>query len=251
MIAIILGAGFATRLHPVTVDKPKPLLEINEKPMIDYIIEELETINEINEIVVVSNHKFYDQFLLWSKSCPTDKRVKVIDDGVDSVESKRGAIGDIVFTLDTLDIDEDIMVIAGDNLFTFRLKDYYDFYQSVDSDCVIAQRAKPSDKLTQLAVIDLDEKNKVIDFEEKPSMPKTDIAAYAIYIYRKSTLPFVYRYIKEGNNPDSPGHLVSWLYSRRDVYAYLFHGDCYDVGDVEAYYEANELFKSMDIGNIE
>jgi glucose-1-phosphate thymidylyltransferase len=243
MKAIILAAGYATRLYPLTVDRPKALLEIADKPMLDYILDEVETLDPIDQVYIVSNHKFVSHFTEWAKIRKTNKKIKIIDDDTVSDETKLGAIGDIRYAIEREKINDDIMVLAGDNLFTFKLKDFYNFYKSIDRDCICVQQLSNTDELKRMGIALLDESNKVIDLEEKPQEPKSNIAVYATYIYKKETLPLFETYISSGNKPDAPGYFPSWLYKRKEVYAYVFQGECYDIGTHQSYNEVNELFR--------
>lgn len=243
MKAIILVAGYATRLYPLTLNTPKALLPINNKPIIDYIVDELNTIEDIDEIYVVTNHKFADHFFAWAKD---KKNICVLDDGTTTEENRRGAIGDICFTLEQGKIDDDVMIIAGDNFFTYKLEDYYQYFLQLDKDCVIVKELDNVEELKQLAVAVLDADNKVIDLVEKPAQPKSNTSVYATYIYKKETLPLFKTYIEEGNKADAPGYFVQWLYKVKDVYAYRMPGECYDIGTKKSYEAVQELFKTIE-----
>lgn len=243
MIALILAAGYATRLYPLTINKPKALLPINNKPIIDYIVDEIETIDAVDEIVVISNHKFFDCFYEWADSLKSDKKITVLDDGTTSEETRRGAIGDILYAIDEKNIDEEVLVIAGDNFFTYSLKDYYDYYKRIDKDCVCVKRFENREMLKQFGVALLDENSKVLEIEEKPAQPKTNMAVYATYMYKRDTVPMFRQYIQEGNKPDAPGYFLEWLYKRKEVYAYTFEGECYDIGTPESYRSVCEEYE--------
>lgn len=243
MKSIILAAGYATRLYPLTINKPKALLEINDKPIISYITDEINTIDVIDEIFVVTNHRFYEYFEMWAKNEKSKKPITIINDGTISEETRRGAIGDIIYTIKEKNIDDDIMVVAGDNFFTYKLKDYYNFYKKMDKDCVCVKTFEDKKLLTQFGVALLDENNKILNIEEKPKIPKSDKVVFATYIYKKETIKLFEKYAKEGNNMDAPGHFPEWLYKQKDVYAYIFDGDCYDIGTPESYEEVCRKFR--------
>lgn len=243
MKAIILAAGYATRLYPLTLNMPKALLNINQKPIIDYIVDEINTVFEVDEIYVVTNHKFADHFEKWSCDCKSRANIFVIDDGTTTEENRRGAIGDILYTIKEKNIDDEIMVIAGDNFFTYKLKQYYDYYKLKDSDCVCVKVIDDKEALKQYGIALLDEKGKVIDIEEKPEKPKSNTVVYAAYMYKKDTIPLFEKYINEGNNPDAPGHFPEWLYKIRDVYAYTFSEECYDIGTPKSYKDVCDEFE--------
>lgn len=244
MIAIILAAGYATRLYPLTINRPKALLPINNKPIIDYIIDEIETIEPVKEIIVISNHKFADCFFEWAKESKRKKKLTVLDDGTTTEETRRGAIGDILFAIKEKNIDDELLVVAGDNFFTYKLKDYYDYYVKKDRDCVCVKKFDNRELLKQFGVALLDKNGRVLDIEEKPKEPKSDTAVYATYMYKRDTVPMFSQYIEEGNKPDAPGYFVEWLYKRKEVYAYTFEGECYDIGTPESYKEVCEEFEN-------
>lgn len=245
MKAIILVAGYATRLYPLTLDMPKALLPIHQKPIIDYIVEEINTIDAIDEIFVVTNHKFVNHFHKWAKGHHSKQSICILDDGTDTEQTRLGAIGDILFTIREKKIQDEIMVIAGDNFFTYHLKDYYDFYQKIGKDCVCVKEFYDKDLLRQFGVAQLDENKKLISLEEKPQNPKSNTAVYATYFYTKETIPLFEQYIAEGNKPDAPGYFVEWLYQRKDVYAYTFQGECYDIGTPKSYEEVCKEFSNQ------
>lgn len=243
MKAIILAAGYATRLYPLTLDKPKALLPVAGKPILNYIVEEIETIGEIDELIVVSNTKFYTNFEEWKASYAGRLAVTVLDDKTTDDSNKLGAVGDISFAIDTLGINDDILVMAGDNIFTFALKDYYDAYKAQNKDMVLVKELHDEEDLKRMANVITDENGIVTDMVEKPPVPVSNLAAFASYIYKKDTVPLIKKYLNEGNNPDAPGFFPSWLHKVKPVYAYTFQGECYDIGTPKSYEEVNEIFR--------
>lgn len=240
MKAIILAAGYATRLYPLTINMPKPLLPVKGKPIIDYIVDEINTIDAIDKIYVISNHRFAAQFEKWARTIKSKNEIIILDDQTETEQTKLGAIGDILFTIEQAKIDDELMIIAGDNYFTFKLKDYYDFYRNVNHDCVCAKEIDDIEMLKSFAVASIDGDGKIVGLVEKPANPQSNLAVYATYFYKKDTVPLFREYINGGNKPDAPGYFVQWLYKRRDVYAYIMQGDCYDIGTPKAYEEINE-----------
>ena len=245
MKAIILAAGYATRLYPLTIDKPKALLPVAGKPIINYILEQIETIDSIDELIVISNNKFYPHFTDWSNNISSRLDITVVNDHTTDDSNKLGAIGDIGYTIDTLGIDDEILVMAGDNIFTFMLRDFYEKYKETGTDMILVQNLENTDDLRRMANVACDENGFVTDMVEKPQNPKTKTAAFASYIYKKETLPLIKQYLAEGNNPDAPGFFPSWLYKHKPVYAYHFEGACYDIGTPESYREVNEIFENL------
>ncbi len=244
MKAIILLAGYATRLYPLTENMPKALLEIGGKTILDYIADEVETIEEINEVILVTNDRFYPDFVTWAKKANEEgkKKYTPLNDLTTNADNRLGAVADIWFTIENMKIDEDIVVIAGDNLFTYKLQDSFDVFKKEGKDLVLAQRIDSVEELRRMAVGILDENNIIVDLEEKPEEPKSNIAFFATYFYRRETLPLIKQYLDEGNPPDAPGHFPAWLYKRQPVMAHLFDGACYDIGTFKALEEARELF---------
>ena len=243
MQAIILAAGYATRLYPLTLDRPKALLKIGGKPIIDYICGEIGTLPSVSKTVVVSNDKFYPDFCEWALGrAPGAGRPAILNDGSRDEGGRLGAIGDIWFAVGREAIDDDLLIIAGDNFFTYRLADLYAFYESARADCVVVKRVADLGLLRSFGVAVVDPGWRVTGFEEKPANPKSDLAVYATYIYRRDTLPLIGRYLSEGNNPDAPGNFPAWLCARKRLMAYEFHGECYDIGTIEAYEHVCRMF---------
>lgn len=249
MIALILAAGYATRLYPLTINTPKPLLPVGPKLMIDYITDEIDSLPDITKIVVVSNHRFADQFQAWADKRMEDRRriipIQVVDDGTTDDTNKLGAIGDIQYVIQKLNINEDLMIIAGDNLFTYKLRSVYDFFMEKQKDTLVAVRVDDIEQLKKLAVATLDEDSKVLYLAEKPQIPRSTVAIYATYFYLRETLPLFAVYLDEGNSPDAPGHFPSWLYQKKDVYALRVDGTCIDIGTPENYQEVCENYKEL------
>ena len=243
MKAIILAAGYATRLYPLTLNMPKALLPIGNKPIIDHIIAQMDTVEDLDEIYVVSNDKFAGHFEEWAKTAKSRVPIKVLNDGTTDDSNKRGAIGDIFFVIEEMKIDDDLMVIAGDNFFTYSLKDYVRFFREKDRDCVCVKIWKDESQLSQFGIALLDWAGKVLDIEEKPAHPKSNTAVFAAYLYKKDTVPMFAKYLAEGNKPDAPGNFPAWLYRRKEVYAYTFEGECYDIGTPESYREVCEMYQ--------
>jgi len=244
MKAIILSAGYATRLYPLTKDIPKGLLPIGEKSILDFIVDQIETIKDIDEVFIISNHKFYKNFYDWSVIRKSHLKFTVLDDNTTDDTNKLGAIGDIQFTIEKGNICEDVLIMAGDNFFTFDLLDYINFYKKVNADTILVKEMDKLSDLQRMGNAILDGNDKVVEMEEKPQEPKSKCAVFASYIYKKETLPLIKQYLNEGNNPDAPGFFPSWLHKIKPVYAYKFIGECYDIGTHESYAEVCDIFGS-------
>ena len=250
MVAIVLAAGYATRLYPLTVNVPKALLKIGQMTILDHIIQKINEIDAIKHTVIISNDKFYKNFTEWEtqykdgyrRKTGGDAALMVINDGTNSEQTRLGAIGDISFTINELSIDDEVIIIAGDNFFTYRLIDLYNFYKTVDADCIVVKRHPDRNALKSLGVAVIAPDSSVVDFEEKPQNPKSDLAVYATYIYKRETLPLFGEYLAAGNPKDAPGNFPAWLCKRKRMFAYAFDGDCYDIGTPEAYRDILEKY---------
>ena len=230
MEAIILAAGYATRLRPLTDTIAKPLLPVGGRRMLDWILDRIDDVNDVDEIHVVTNARYAPSFEAWR----TSDRVTIHDDGTTTNEDRLGAIGDIRFVIERGRIDDDLLVVAGDNLFDFNLGDFVDFWRSKgEASAVALYDVGDLELVKQLGVVDLDADDRVTRFVEKPEHPTSTLAATASYLYHRNHLPLIERYLAEGNSPDQPGRLVAWLHDRVPVYGYRFEGEWFDIGDKE------------------
>ncbi len=242
MKCIFLCAGYATRLFPLTENFPKALLKIGGRPLLDYILDEVNSLEEVDEIFLVTNAKYTPHFESWASEKNNIKKITVINDGTYTNDDRLGAIGDINFTIEKCGIKDDVLIIAGDNLFTFKLRDFVDFYKSKKAPSVCVREEEDINLLKRVGVALLDDQNKILNFEEKPAEPKSKYAVYAEYIYPKEILPVFKEYLQEGNSNDAPGNFVAYLYKKMPTYAYAFKGECYDVGTHDALAYVNELY---------
>lgn len=243
MKCILLCAGYATRLFPLTKNFPKALLEVGGRAILDYIIDEVNTLDEVDQIYLVTNDKYTPHFEKWAESKNNVKPITVFNDKTTNNENRLGAIGDIQFTIDNANIDDDILVMATDNLFSFKLRDFIDFQKAKGTPAVCVKE-EDYESLKRLGVVEADENNKIIGFEEKPEQPKGKFAAYAEYLYPRDVVPVFKQYIEEGNNIDAPGNFVAYLYKKMPVHAFPFSGECYDIGTHDALAKVNEIYSS-------
>ena len=245
MKAIILAAGYATRLYPLTENMPKALLPVGGKPILEHLLDTFTHDEIIDEIHIVSNARFFEQLENWKLSAEGKYRQKIIvwNDGTSSNETRLGAIGDIQFVIDHAGIDDDLFVAASDNLMSKSLMGYLNDFKAHRCDLLLAGKLSDYEERKRYAIMQLDENNRVTDLVEKPEEPKSDIAAFAEYIYTKDTLPLIRQYLDEGNNPDSPGRFPEWLYKRKEVRAYVYDGECVDIGTLKMYKEITENWK--------
>ena len=240
MKAVILAGGYATRLYPLTRDRPKHLLEVDGRPLLELLLERL-PLGELDAVYVVTNAKFADRFREWAESYPAD--VIVLDDGTTSEEDRLGAIGDLQLVIESEDLDEDLIVAAGDNIFTERLDDFARFGRERDAAAIAVYDVGDLEAMKQLSSIGVDADSRLVTFEEKPEQPESTLAGIALYFYPRAILPLVGQYLAEGNNPDQPGRLVGWLYRRTPVYAWRVPGRWFDIGTPETLAEAERLFE--------
>jgi glucose-1-phosphate thymidylyltransferase len=237
MIAILLAAGYATRLYPLTKDNPKSLLPLGNRLIIDYIMDSVDQIPGLTKVALITNSKFYPHFSKWAEDQDREGKapITVLDDGTTDDSNKRGAIGDIIYTIDTLGIDEDVCILAGDNIFTYSIINMYNQFREKNAPTLIAINVPEVEQRRKLAVAVIDDEDKIIDMEEKPSEPKSEWGIYATYFYGKDILPLFKEYIAQGGSPDAPGNFPSWLYKQMPVYAFKGDGSCIDIGTVENY----------------
>ncbi len=246
MKAVLLAAGYATRLYPLTKNTPKPLLPVGGRAIVAHILEKICEVDEVDGVFIVTNDRFYHHFVHWLEEHPQERPVQVLNDGTSSNETRLGALGDLQLTLDHFAVDEDIMVLAGDNLFDFSLADFVTFFRDKQADCITAHVLSDRRRLQTSGIITVDAEQRVLTFDEKPDEPRSNLAVPPFYLYRQETLPLLRQYLRAGENPDAPGHFIPWLIERRPVYAYIFAGERYDIGTPESYAEAQAIFGGPD-----
>lgn len=244
MKVIILAAGYATRLYPLTLTQPKPLLPVAGKPMVEHVLDNLAAMGGLDRIYVVTNAKFAGHFQTWADdyAARTHLNFTVVNDGSTDDSNKLGAIGDIHFVLKTQSVEDDLIVVAGDNLFSEKLDGFGKFCREKNAPVLALYDVGDLEQIKKYSSISLDGKGRIKSFEEKPKNPTSTLTGIALYFYPKATLPLIYQYIAEGNNPDQPGRLVQWLYPRTPVYTWRVPGIWYDIGSKETLEEANRIF---------
>lgn len=247
MKALILAAGYATRLYPLTKDYPKPLLCVGGRPIIDYIVDKLKAVDEVDEIIVVTNSKFILRFRDWAKKLRVKKTISLVDDLTDSLLNRRGAIGDMDFVIDKKKLRDDLLVIGADNLFDSDLKAFISFIKANSKKPVIgAYQIKDTEELKKYGVLKLDGKNKVIDFKEKPAKPKSTLVAMCLYYFPRGKLRLVKEYLNSRSaKNDATGFYIDWLRKKDSVYGFVFSGLWYDIGHHKFYNQAKQIFNGI------
>jgi glucose-1-phosphate thymidylyltransferase len=242
--AIVLAAGYATRLYPLTLTVAKPLLPVGGRPMVDHILDRIAEVDEIDAVHVVTNHKFAASFEAWADG---RENAVVHDDGTASEDDRLGAIGDIALVVERAGLEgEDLLVVAGDNLFDFSLVDYIAWWRSKGESSAVALHDVGELALAaQYGIVELGDDDRIESFEEKPAEPRSTLAATATYLYHRTHVPLVGRYLADGNSPDQPGRLVAWLVSRVPVFGHVFAGDWRDIGDAAQLLDADNRLRSL------
>jgi glucose-1-phosphate thymidylyltransferase len=248
MKLIILAAGYATRLYPLTQNVPKPLLPVAGKPMMEHVLDNLATIRAIEHAYVITNAKFATHFEKWADSyCPPDLHFSfsIVNDQSTDDSNKLGAIGDMHLVMKKYLLDDDIMIVGGDNLFSHDLAEFGDFCEQKKAPVTAVYDVGDLEEIKKYNAIEIDSEGRITFFEEKPKVPKSTLTGIALYYYPKTVVPLIDQYIKEGNNPDQPGRLVQWLYPRVPFYTWKVPGLWYDVGSIETLEEANRVFSNL------
>ncbi len=242
MKVIILAGGYGKRLYPITKNFPKPLLDVKGKPIIEHLIVKLKNIALVKDIYVVSNDRFYNTYKKW-KQKKGFSFVKLINDGTRTPDTRLGAIGDIQYAITKKRIQEDVLVLGGDNFFEFGLLEFIIFSQTKSPSCSIGVYNVHSKlKAKRFGIVKLNKDKRVIAFKEKSKRPDTTLISPCIYYFTKSKLNLIKKYLREKNNPDMSGDFIRWLQERDHVYGFIFHGRWIDIGNLAAYDYAKKHF---------
>jgi glucose-1-phosphate thymidylyltransferase len=248
MKVLILAAGYATRLYPLTLTRPKPLLDVAGKPMIEHVLDNIAPIPGIDRVYVVTNAKFAGQFQEWADRYRATKaqiNFTIINDGSTDDSNKLGAIGDLNLVLEREKIDDDLLVVAGDNLFSQSLEEFGQYCRSRNAPVLALYDVGNLEEIKKYNAITIDAEGRITFFEEKPKQPQSTLTGIALYYYPKASLPLIRQYVAEGNNPDQPGRLVEWLYKRTAFYTWRVPGTWFDIGSKETLDEANRIFGEL------
>jgi glucose-1-phosphate thymidylyltransferase len=244
MKALILAAGYATRLYPLTKNYPKPLLEVKGRPIIDYVIDKLEAVSGINEVYIVTNSKFIVDFRKWAKTVSSSKKITLVNDLTKNNQDRLGAIGDINFVIKKKKVREDILVVGGDNLFSKPLQGFLNAAKkNITSVNIGLYRLKRKKDASRYGVAKLNKFKKVISFQEKPEHPDSNLVAMCLYFIPNNYLNLINTYMQEKDRKaDATGSYISWLKDKVDVYGYVFNGSWFDIGDYKYLNTAKERF---------
>ena len=242
MTGIILAAGYATRMYPLTLNFPKPLLEVGGKKIIDHLLEDGER-SGVERFIVVSNHKFISLFREWAEG---KGNVMVLDDGSVDNEHRVGAVKDIEFAIEKAGINDDTLILAGDNVLDFSLSSFIEYGKAKGTSCIMRHREPDKARLRKTGVVVIDQSDLVLSMEEKPKEPKSEWAVPPFYYYVKEDLPLIKEGIENGCGTDAPGSFVSYLAERRPVHAFLMPGKRFDVGSIEGYEKIRKEYKGIE-----
>lgn len=243
MKCLILAAGYATRLYPLTENFPKPLLTVGDKTILDWLVDDIDTSGEVDEYVVISNHKYAHHFEKWAES--KQQKISVVDDGTDSNETRLGAVKDIQFAIDKLNLDDDMLVIAGDNVLDFSLTKFITYAKEKQTSCIMRYYEPDAKKLLKCGVVTIDENDKILHMTEKSPVPATHWCCPPFYYYTGNDAKLVQNGIESGCGTDAPGSYIAWLCGETVIHAMEMPGKRYDIGNLESYEKVQKEYKGI------
>lgn len=239
---IVIAAGYATRLGELTKNFPKPLLTIGENTILGRMLDDIDKIPEIDEHIIITNHKFAGIFEEWASKQNYTKPVTIVDDGTETNDTRLGAVCDLLFAMDKLKIDDDMLVVAADNILFFSFLEFVDFAKAKGTSCIMCHEQPSIEKLQRTGVIVLDDNDKVLNMEEKPKEPKSHWAVPPFYIYLKKDLEKVRHSVENGCGKDAPGNLAHYMVEQVEMHAWKMTAGRFDIGSLDTYKEACEKF---------
>ena len=243
MKCLILAAGYATRLYPLTENFPKPLLKVQDKTILDWLIDDIDAAGKIDEYIVISNHKYAHHFNDWAKT--KSQKITVVDDGTDSNETRLGAVKDIQFAIEKLSLDDDMLVIAGDNLLDFSLTRFVDYAIEKQTSCIMRYYEADEKRLLKCGVVTIDDNDLILEMTEKSPNPATHWCTPPFYYYTKADAKLVKEGIAAGCGTDAPGSYIAWLCTKNAVHAMEMTGHRYDIGNLESYEKVQKEYKGI------
>ena len=244
MKCLILAAGYATRLYPLTENFPKPLLKVGDKTILDWLVDDIDTAGLVDTYVVISNHKFAHHFEDWAAT--KKQNIRVLDDGTISNETRLGAVCDVQFAIDQLGRDDDLLVIAGDNVLDFSLSRFVAYADEKKTSCIMRYYEPSEKKLTKCGVVELDDQDRILSMEEKPAQPKSHWCCPPFYVYTREDAQKVKDAISQKKcGTDAPGSFIAWLCTVADVHAMEMPGKRYDIGNLESYQQVQQEYQGI------
>ena len=241
---IVIAAGYATRLGELTKNFPKPLLQIGQNTILGRMLDDIDRIPEIDEHIIITNGRFASIFQFWAEKQHYTKPITVVDDGTLTNETRLGAVCDLLFAMDKLHLEDDLLVVAADNLLFFSFQEFVDFAYAKGTSCIMCHEQPSVEKLQRTGVIVVDQDMKVLNMEEKPKVPKSTWAVPPFYIYLKKDLDLVRHSVENGCGKDAPGNLAHYMVEHTTMHAWPMSAGRFDIGSLDTYYEAVEKYGS-------
>lgn len=239
---IVIAAGYATRLGELTKNFPKPLLKIGSSTILGRMLDDIDKIDEIDEHIIITNHRFANIFEEWAECQTYKKPITIVDDGTSTNETRLGAVCDLLYAMDKLGIDDDLLVVAADNILMFSFKEFVEFAKAKETSCIMCHEQPSIELLQRTGVVTLDENNKVLNMEEKPRNPKSHWAVPPFYIYLRKDLDIVRSSVANGCGKDAPGNLAHYMVDNTIMHAWPMSAGRFDIGSLDSYEEAKKLF---------
>jgi len=245
MKAVVLAGGYAKRMWPLTKDRPKHLLPVAGRPMLDYVMERLESVSAVEEIFISTNMKYQGQFKKYLDGLHSEKRIRLFVEDTYSEEEKLGSVGALGYLIQKNNLDDELLVIGGDNLFSFKMEDFIDYFYTKRANIIALYDLGDREKARLYGVVHIDEECRIVDFQEKPSDPQSTLVSTACYLFTRKGVQNISIYLEEGKDPDKMGHFIEWLYRHDEVYGFVFRGVWFDIGSLESYEAADKYFSSL------
>lgn len=242
MKSIVIAAGYATRLGELTRNFPKPLLKIGDSTILGRMLDDIDRIADINGHIIITNHKFARFFEDWKAEQSYSKPITIVDDGTETNETRRGAVCDLLYAMEELAIDDDMLVVAADNLLFFSFQEFVDFAKEKGTSCIMCHEQSSIEKLRRTGVVVLDDDDKVLNMEEKPQEPKSRWAVPPFYIYMRHDLGLIRHSVENGCGKDAPGNLAHYMVDNTTMHAWKMSAGRFDIGSLDTYYEACEKY---------
>lgn len=239
---IVIAAGYATRLYPLTENFPKPLLKVGSRNILERMLDDIDPIPGIDSHIIVTNHRFAPLFEEWLATVSYTKPVTIIDDGTTSNDNRLGAVRDLLLAIDRCDVDDDIMVLAADNILEFSLRGFIDYFHEKGTSVIMCHHEPELKRLQRTGVIAVDDNMRVLEMQEKPENPVSNWAVPPFYIYSRADLPLIRDCMNHGCGFDAPGNLAHYLAEATTLHACPMPAGRFDIGSLDSYEEAQKRF---------